>query len=580
MNKPPSYRYQLWPQMALLFALLFPASTVGLWFLTWDLFEETDWGSFSLHWPNIVAVAGSVLPHLEFSSWTSYWSLLVDNNAQLKFAMHLCLPVVVGCAWSMWMTWLFLWMPGGREVIAHVKGGKVLQGKDAVNHAVIMNRKELGENSRAESGISIHPDIKISTAREQANFCIFGTTGAGKSMCFKPLVYQAIQRGDFAVIYDEKGEYTSAFFNQDTTHLIAPWDIRSAYWDIYRDVGTKYEADLVAQCMVPDEGEKEKMWVEGARLLFVGLMVTLINARKAWGWKELYSLISASQEDALKMLQQNYPIANTFIQKESRTTQGFYVHLIARLKWIEDMATAWPERIEDGFSIKSWVQRSDAKKIIIIQSDSRFDAIGAPLCNTLIALMTQYYLALDEGIEKRIWLFIDEFANLPKNDEIKRWLELSRSRGARSVICTQSISQLKEIYGEHDTSVLLNLLSNAISLRLGSGGEDAKYVANLLGERIVERPNKLSEGYSWNRTKEHIVESFEITQLKPANNNGVEGFMTIPGWNAVFKLVWPLYTAKSIAERHCPAEWLQSEYGEIDISPSKKPENRLNKRAK
>jgi TraM recognition site of TraD and TraG len=173
-------------------------------------------------------------------------------------------------------------------------------------------------------------------------------------------------------------------------------------------------------------------------------------------------------------------------------------------------------------------------------------------------------------------LFIDEFANLPRNTYIKKWLELARSRGARSVICTQSISQLREIYGNNDTDAILNLLSNVISLRVGAGGEDAKYVSRIFGEKIVERLDSTGLYAKWIRSKEPLVEEFEITQLKPTTDKGVEGYLFVPGWNATYKLVWPLFTKEAIAKKHCPAVWLEDR-DEKDKDIQEKI-NRLNKR--
>lgn len=577
MNRPPSQKYQMWPQIILLFTILFFVQTVALWFFTWGLFEGQEWGAFALHLPSIISILGYVIPSIDYGDWLSYWELLDLRDSQYKFVMHFGLPIVVSAISSAWLIKLTLWIPGGREYLVNVKGPVLLDGYDAIHHARAMNGRDLRSNKRTSRGVKIHPDIEISDAREQNNLAIFGTTGAGKSMTFKPLVSQALDRGDYAFIYDEKGEYTVQFYEKETTSLIAPWDSRSVHWNIYQDVKTKEDAELIAACMIPNEGEKEPMWVEGARLLFVGMMLTLIKKRKPWGWGELFNLISAEQEETLVLLKINHPIAKAFIQKESKTTQGFYVKMISRLKWIGDLGEAWPKPIDSGFSIKKWVNESAGKKVIILQSDSRFESIGAPLCNTIIGLITQYYLALEDGAERRTWLFIDEFANLPRNKYIQKWLELARSRGARSVICTQSISQLREIYGNNDTDAILNLLSNVISLRVGAGGEDAKYVSRIFGEKIVERLDSTGLYAKWIRSKEPLVEEFEITQLKPTTDKGVEGYLFVPGWNATYKLVWPLFTKGAIAKKHCPAAWLENR-DEKNKAVQKKI-NRLNKRA-
>jgi hypothetical protein len=317
------------------------------------------------------------------------------------------------------------------------------------------------------------------------------------------------------------------------------------------------------------------MWVQGARLIFVGMLVSLINQKTPWGWVELAQLLSLPQDDMLKKLKQYFPIANSFIVEKSKTTQGFYVNLIAELSWLEELAAAWPCIDSKGFSIKKWISKQTNKKIIIIQSDSRYEAIGAPLCNALISLMTRYYLAKSDDETRRTWLVIDEAANLPVNPMLLKWLELARSKGARSIISTQSISRLVDLYSQNNTDAMLNLLSTVISLRIGPAGEDARNTAKIFGERIVERPSALAQNSNWQRSKEPLVEEFELTQLKPAGWQGVNGYLFVPGWNATYKLRWPIFSCASVADEHTPASWIS----ERKSTQVKKTKNRLTKRS-
>lgn len=578
MNRYPNQKYQLWPQIGLLFTVMVVIQSVVLWHFTWSWFEPSGWGAFKEHSPYIFSVLGYYIPWIDSERWLLYRERLYQEDLEAIFVLHLGLPILFSVVTSFCVVRKALWVRGGRENVIHVKGPVLIEGVNAAKHAKAQHKHDLKVNGRSTPGIDIHPKIKLCTQREQNNIAILGTTGAGKSMAFKPIVSQALNRGDYAIIYDEKGEYTSAFYNTNTTYLIAPWDSRSDVWNIFLDVRTKQEAVLAANCLVPDTGEKDKVWIKGARLLFVGMIMVLINSRKPWGWQEMSNMLSKSQDEMLDLLEFHFPIARTFIQKESKTTQGFYINLIGDLNWIEDLAIAWPKPVKRGFSVRKWVTGRPKRKVIIIQSDPRFDSIGAPLCNAIMSLITRNYLALEDNIERKTWLFVDEFANLPRNPMIKKWLELARSRGARSVLCTQSISQMREIYGNNDTDSILNLLSNVISLRVGSGGDDAKYISKVFGERIVERPNSNDPQTTWVRSREQLVEDFELTQLRPASNRGVEGYLFVPGWKATYKMVWPIFNPVSVAKTHSPAKWLKG----IDWDERAKAtqKNRLNKRVK
>lgn len=556
MNSPSHSRFQLWPQIILVFLALSVTLSYALISVTWSWFEQPSWGTFDDHLPYILNARWYLVPFTTPSDWHSYLHMLSKYGLQYRFIAHTTTPILFSAFLSFYITKKALWVEGGRQYLVHISGPKLYTEKQAVSHAKKMHKKDLRANKRAKAGIKIHPKITISTSREQTNFAVLGTTGSGKSTVIKPLVDAAIKRGDYALIFDEKKEYTKHFFFKDSTTLLAPWDSRGATWDLYLDITTKQDAFLVASCMIPAENSKEQLWIKGARLIFTGMIIFLIKRRKPWGWPELASLLKKPQEEMLELLHKHFPIASSFIAEGSITTQGFYVNLISELSWLEELALAWPKTGISSFSVKDWVNKSSKKKVVIIQSDSRYNTIAAPMCNAIISMMTRYYLALEDNIDRRTWLFIDEAANLPPNPHIKKWLELARSRGARSVLGTQSISQLKGIYGLNSTDAMLNLLSNIIALRMGAAGDDAKYTADIFSERVVERPSSTDLNTSWKRTKEPIVEAFELTQLEQAGRQGVQGFLFIPGWNSIYKLRWPLYIPPAIAKEHCPAKWL------------------------
>ena len=574
MSHSPNSKYQLWPQMVVFYLILWGLLFCGLVQLTWTWGEDASWGNFDMHFSSIKHAFWLLFPVQSTDGWYQYWYLLDEYDLHTKFYIHISLPLITAAIVACYLTKKLLWVDGGRENLVHIKGPRLYHGQNAIKHATSNHKKDLRRDKRAVDGIKIHPQITISSSREQTNFLVLGTTGAGKSMIVKPMLHSIISRDDFALIFDEKKEYTRSFYQENSTVLIAPWDARGTQWFISGDVLTQQDAYLIANCLIPTNKSKDEMWVKGARLIFVGMLVSLLGPRKPWGWVELAQLLSLPQEDMLVKLKRYFPIANSFIVEKSKTTQGFYVNLIAELSWLEALAAAWPNINSKGFSIKKWVGKQTDKKTIIIQSDSRYEAIGAPLCNALISLMTRYYLAQSDDETRNTWLVIDEAANLPVNPMLLKWLELARSKGARSIISTQSISRLVDLYSQNNTDAMLNLLSTVISLRIGPAGEDARHTAKIFGERIVEHPSSLEPNSHWQRNKEPLVEEFELTQLKPAGWQGVNGYLFIPGWNATYKLRWPLFSSVSVAKEHIPAAWV-SKQKSIQVKEKK---NRLTKR--
>jgi type IV secretory pathway TraG/TraD family ATPase VirD4 len=201
--------------------------------------------------------------------------------------------------------------------------------------------------------------------------------------------------------------------------------------------------------------------------------------------------------------------------------------------------------------------------VLIVQADKRYANIGAPLCNALIALMTANILSQPNSSQRELWLFLDEMANLPKNDALFDWMSLGRSKGCRIVAGTQSISQLKKLYTDHGADTLLSMFTLFASMRLGAAAETASYTAKAFGERVTERPTSSAgpQGnptLNWHRETLPLVTAADLVQLPQANNKGVEGYLMISGYNAVYRLRWPYPQLVAKAQEHCPAAWLAS----------------------
>ena len=64
-----------------------------------------------------------------------------------------------------------------------------------------------------------HPGFALPRASELGNFFLFGMQGSGKSTIIKGLLHQVFKRKCTALIYDEKGEYTELFLDEETCLL-------------------------------------------------------------------------------------------------------------------------------------------------------------------------------------------------------------------------------------------------------------------------------------------------------------------------------------------------------------------------
>jgi hypothetical protein len=532
-------RYQLWPQIWLLFMVSFS-------------------GCFYLVMPE--AWLNNVMQSYHYGLT---WSL----------AFAIGLPVFISVTIATGLTYQLLYVRGGREPVTHISGSVRLTGRKVKSHAKRSLNKAI-KNDPMGKGIHLHPCVQLPMRNELANVLLFGQQGSGKSLILKPIVYQIKKRGDKLFTYDRKNELTSLIFDSSTI-LISPTDIRGATWEIGLDVTSEAEAELVAQRLINET--QDPLWSNGARLILTGCMMILINQNKPWGWRDLAGVLAWPHKELRAALETVYPSATVFIEENSKTTQSFFITLISQLSWVRRLREYWPNSEQKGFSIRQWLSDENQPKTLIIAHDEHNEALSAPLCNALFGLMTSHVLALPDSDTRRIYFSADELSSLPKSDSLEKWLRLGRSKGTRTLASVQSLSQIRAIYGQDMTETILSLFGNTIALRMGATGEAASYAAKSFGEHQVERRlttfnEQGQRSTQCQYTSEPLVRPDELINLK-LSWRGVEGFLMVGSWDSIYKLRWSFPTIKPIAEPFIRATPLSSPLAQPSMSLSK-PESK------
>jgi type IV secretory pathway TraG/TraD family ATPase VirD4 len=150
-----------------------------------------------------------------------------------------------------------------------------------------------------------------------------------------------------------------------------------------------------------------------------------------------------------------------------------------------------------------------------------------------------------------VWIFADECPSMGYQPLLKHLATQGRKRHLTLVMCAQSISQLREIYGHDGAITLLSSPSTKLILRVDET-EMAEWASAQLGEREIERlqMTQLSglssyrEGVNLQpqRTTERIILADEI-KLLPA----LHGYLCIVGTHR---------TSITIPERHLDPQQL------------------------
>ena len=184
-------------------------------------------------------------------------------------------------------------------------------------------------------GIHLHPQVRLSKRRELGNLLAYGQQGSGKGVVLKPMVAALRNRGDLALVYDHKREYTPLFADEQTI-LISPTEAAGTIWNIADDARTVEQAQLIAERLIPDT--QEPIWSEGSRLILAGCITILNFVKDSWGWYELAGILATPEKELRAMLATHYPEAARFVEENNRTSQGFFITLMTNLSWIRSLS--------------------------------------------------------------------------------------------------------------------------------------------------------------------------------------------------------------------------------------------------
>lgn len=492
---------------------------------------------------------------------------------------------------------LVFWMVYGDVVIAtqdrHIRGRRRLKGEAALAAWV----KDEGE---AADGLHIHPKLPpISKSRETRHILIFGGVGSGKTQTLLPLMRAARERGDRAIIFDFKGDFTPDFPSCTALHkgraievedvIFAPWDSRSTLWAVARDVDTLSAAREFAARMIvePGGGSGSPMWANAARQVLVACLVELQSTKPGdWGFADLVAGLTRPVEQLTEAARRYFPEAVKALGdgQQNVTTAGIQINLMSYLAVIFDLARAWPG--PGIFSIREWLTEVGARRVktVILQHDGQFETLARAFNGVVIGLAGQLIKSqlVGESKERKLWIFLDEFPELGKVETILSLAAVGRSKGIRVVIGLQDISQLKKIYSEHDTNSIVSMVGTQVIAQV-SPGETAKYIAeNLIGDREIERlgvsitsgagraPGIFTSGGNrtskWEDKRELVVLPSELLQLGPdLDLGGVKVWMSGIGED-VLEVLIPFSDPNHFRPSSVIADWTR--YPSQPIAPA------------
>jgi len=367
-------------------------------------------------------------------------------------------------------------------------------------------------------------ELRLRT-EDMFDHCILtGSSGTGKTWMQFRMVDQIEKRlkkfkgsrRDKSKMYvlDLAEEFTQRFYEEDNWCIVSPFAKSGYTINIFEGIEHDLHIDNMSNTFIPDEpGAKDKIWVNSSRDLFKALTVMCIH-KKETDNKFLAKYIFMSRENVLKELFKVYKeIEELKVKIESELKKSINSDLqkaLIRLEKTTKAISAGATHISSetqGQNIWSNFTTNmeffqhiadDSKQIMSVKkhlrSDKRNVLIPVPIdieesakkfASIFFDILSREMLKLDKDKEREVFLFLDEFTNLPKIPSIVKLITLVRKFRVSVILGFQEISRVEEIYGEKLVESFENNTGVGIFFR-AKGTKTSEFIQKMVGKQERE----------------------------------------------------------------------------------------------
>ncbi|WP_375208270.1 helicase HerA-like domain-containing protein [Hyphococcus sp.] len=470
-----------------------------------------------------------------------------------------------------------------RQKAKVVRGRRYLTGGEArayLRSACAAERRRFGK------GLEFPPGIHISAERETRHWLIWGSVGAGKTQTMLHLMHAAIQRGDKVLVLDTKGDMTAIMPTEPA--LVAPQDERSFVWDVAADCRTKQDARELAARFIP--ASNDPIWSDAAREIFVACIAQLQAEKpEQWSWADLRNMVLQDAAALFKTAQSYHPEAMRVLKDpSSKTAQSVLTTFQAHLNVVSALAESWGGHDHPPLiSANKWLHMDHAKPVIL-QRDAKYPELSNAWISGLLGLLSSAVgsPSLPESRTRRVWLFLDEFPQLPRMNDFSTFLDMGRSKGVIVVLGAQDIAQIRAVYGRERADSWIGMIGTQVITRLnfGRGAEEASL---MIGDQDVEykvRSTGTSGGHSTvtesiHRETRRVVTAADLSNRLGPRRKSIRIALLGPGKDA-YELDLPYARQQQMRPASQPAQWTyrateRARYGKPGVKTE--PESAISK---
>lgn len=377
--------------------------------------------------------------------------------------------------------------------------------------------------------------IPLLYTNENRSIGIIGMSGSGKTQSIFPIIEQVLKFKETMIIYDRKPDFWVSYYRENIDYLFYPADKRSIKWNFFLDIPADEqemldEADKIVKSFIPDTQSKEKFWDNTARMILKGIIIKVKTSPNP-STKKFIDFIRQFQTKEeiwanLQDVNDKYGLSIKALLTEAAEATFGSIMMNLQPYFTKIMRPEF--YFEDGdFSItkfiSSTVDKNVDQRLFLVQTKKE-EGNYEGYFRVMLDMMTRAILNMENSPTRRIWTFLDEFQTLGKLSEVNDLLAEGRSKGSSTVVATQDLSRIEELYGEHLMRNIFQLLATKLMLQYDDP-KGQKFISEFLGEQEVEEKNKNRmisrdaqrdiEQVSEKNTTKKVLLTGELGLLKP-----------------------------------------------------------------
>lgn len=516
------------------YAVYFATLAVFLWIYARPWLSER--GHYTAHWwATNVAIAAAIIVPIQIQE-------TVSGKEQSDFALAAISPVMLALIIHLFRN-IYYW--------AKEKVGFGGSGGDHIRGAALADETAVAKQLKhSKSRFSVGA-VPVPVELETRGFLLAGSPGTGKSQTLTHALDALRKDGALAVIADASGIYASRYFDEQRGDAILnPFDSRCVQWSPLAELESVADIPALAKSLVPDGEGSAAEWNSYAQTFAEAILEHCFVNGLANG--ELFRLIVVADPEELREVCAGTPAQPLISPSNERmfgSIRGIASSAAKFLQYLDPNADA-----QSGFSIRRYIH-ADQPGYLFLSYEQHHRGALKHLIACAVDVASRAVLSLPPSRDRRVVFALDELPLLGKIQSIIDLATNGRKHGAMIFAGLQTVSQLRELYGQETSQTLLSCLGSWLVLRVPDPAT-AEYMSRYLGEeektRIVKsggesgsftQGSSTSENWQEQVVKDRIVLPSELQNM--------------PDLRGIFNLAGPTPSAvvnMRIAAEHQEAE--------------------------